>query len=703
MKKSVVKAVRKNKDVKDFMLYLIVGGLATIVEWGIFFLLNQLLSINHLLATAIAFIFSTIANWGFGRLLVFKRSHESLSKELTKIYATSIVGLIINECIMYLGVDVFGAHAMLIKIIATAVAFIWNFLVRKHIIYNDGSKPKTKTELFFKNHRGIIISAILIPFIFFGFFKFVVPTDINSFGYRHSWLSGSTIKFVNYWLEEGPANLKFTNYERPNSIESSNLDDRVAYLSYPTGETMFVYLSAKIAGKSQITVSYLHKFQMIIFALTGVLMALFIYLFAERSLKIKKDYIKIIMSTAIATLWMLMPACAYYLNNVYFADQCVILWTTALILVEYIFRTSESKQKKLLKVLRAFLLYGGILIDYYFWILAFIFFAAEIISTIVTLKGSERKRGIVSILLWFGIPVILALLTYYIQISQTDNWLDIMRFKYGMRVTGEGMTFGVLLDMISEHLRVAFTNNGSGSYYFLQFTVFASLIVGLICLIKNKCLKKLFNDPGISIIACIIVATVGQILIFKQHSAIHEFSIVKIAYIISLLPIVIFMEARYIFLNYGKRNSKESSKNTLAIFVTGFFAVVFITGVPYSTIDYANARLGQKDYTLEREIKSNTDYNDIVFSFTKEIDINPPEPLAISHKQVYKVKNMSEIKENMSKYPEKAKAVFVIEKEQELEDKAQISEQKCLQKNSNIRFENDSFIILEINDLEKCK
>ena len=702
MKKSVIKTVRKNKDVKDFMLYLIVGGLATIVEWGIFFLLNQLLNINHLLATAIAFIFSTIANWGFGRLLVFKHSHESLSKELTKIYATSIIGLIINECIMYLGVDILGAHAMLIKIIATGVAFIWNFLVRKHLIYNDGSKPKTKTELFFKEHRGIIISAALIPFIFFGFFKFVVPTNINNFGYDHSWLSGSTIKFVNYWLEEGPANLKFTNYERPKSIESSSLDERVAYLSYPTGETMFVYLSAKIAGKSQITISYLHKFQMIMFALTGVLMTLFIYLFAERTLKIKKDYIKIIISTAIATLWMLMPACAYYLNNVYFADQCVILWTTALILVEYAFRTSKAKKKTVLKALRAFLLYGGILIDYYFWILAFVFFAAEMISAIVSLKKPERKREIISILLWFGIPVILALLTYYFQISQTENWLNILQFKYGMRVTGEGMTLGALLEMIKGRFIVSFTNNGSGSYYFLEFTILATLVAGIIGLIKNKSLKKLFSNPGISIIISIVIATAGQILVFKQHSAIHEFSMIKVAYIISLLPIIIFMEARYFFLNGKKKAKKESDKDILAIFATGFLAIVFITGVPFSSADYAGARIRTADFTLEYELKNHTDYNDVVFSFTKEIEINPPESLAVSHKQVYKVKDLSEIKETMSKYSE-GKAVFVVEKEQELEDKNQISKQKCLQKNGEVRFENDRFIIFEIKDLEKCK
>ena len=52
--------------------YLIVGGLATIVEWAGFWLFSEKLSIEYLLATALAFAISTFANWLFGRLLVFR-------------------------------------------------------------------------------------------------------------------------------------------------------------------------------------------------------------------------------------------------------------------------------------------------------------------------------------------------------------------------------------------------------------------------------------------------------------------------------------------------------------------------------------------------------------------------------------------------------------------------------------------------------
>ena len=58
--------------------YLIVGGLATIVEWAGFWLFSEKLSIEYLLATALAFAISTFANWLFGRLLVFRGKQQSL-------------------------------------------------------------------------------------------------------------------------------------------------------------------------------------------------------------------------------------------------------------------------------------------------------------------------------------------------------------------------------------------------------------------------------------------------------------------------------------------------------------------------------------------------------------------------------------------------------------------------------------------------
>lgn len=120
----------------DLFLYLIVGGLATIVEWSGFWIFFDMLHIQYLLATALAFVFSTFANWLFGRLLVFRGKHnQSLLKELASIYLTSIGGLLLNLAIMYVMVECLSVWEMLAKVTATVLVFSYNYLIRKKLIY----------------------------------------------------------------------------------------------------------------------------------------------------------------------------------------------------------------------------------------------------------------------------------------------------------------------------------------------------------------------------------------------------------------------------------------------------------------------------------------------------------------------------------------------------------------------------------------
>lgn len=124
------------KQFRDLFLYLIVGGLATIVEWVAFWVFSSPLHIQYLVATALAFIISTFANWAFGRLLVFKDAgNQSLIKELVSIYLASVVGLLLNLAIMYVLVEFFSIPEMLSKMCATVIVFAYNFLIRKLIIY----------------------------------------------------------------------------------------------------------------------------------------------------------------------------------------------------------------------------------------------------------------------------------------------------------------------------------------------------------------------------------------------------------------------------------------------------------------------------------------------------------------------------------------------------------------------------------------
>ncbi|MBQ6707076.1 MAG: GtrA family protein [Clostridia bacterium] len=124
------------KAIKEFFLYLVVGGIATVTEWLVFFLLDKCY-LHYAVATVIAYIVSTFVNWLAGRLLVFKQSEQKFLKEIVSVYLASIVGLLGNLLLMWIAVDLLSANEMLSKVIATGIVFLYNFLVRKFWIYKQ--------------------------------------------------------------------------------------------------------------------------------------------------------------------------------------------------------------------------------------------------------------------------------------------------------------------------------------------------------------------------------------------------------------------------------------------------------------------------------------------------------------------------------------------------------------------------------------
>ena len=120
---------------KEFLLYLFVGAISTIIEWIFFYVLNSALNINYLLATSFAFIFSTFGNWFLGRVLIFKNKNLYLLKEILKIYFVSLIGLCLNLIIMFFAIEKFNVKNIFAKILATGIVFAWNFLIRKYVVY----------------------------------------------------------------------------------------------------------------------------------------------------------------------------------------------------------------------------------------------------------------------------------------------------------------------------------------------------------------------------------------------------------------------------------------------------------------------------------------------------------------------------------------------------------------------------------------
>lgn len=110
----------------------IVGGLAFAIDYLILILCRELFYLPILLSSAIAFSISVIFNYILSIAWVFDVNKEKDKKRNFIIFILlSIVGLIITEIIMYIGTNIVHIHYLIVKIVATIIVMIFNFITRK--------------------------------------------------------------------------------------------------------------------------------------------------------------------------------------------------------------------------------------------------------------------------------------------------------------------------------------------------------------------------------------------------------------------------------------------------------------------------------------------------------------------------------------------------------------------------------------------
>lgn len=110
----------------------IVGVIAFLIDYGVLFVLTEYAGIYYLISGAISFTISVVFNYFASMKYVFSgKEGMSRKKEFTIFVILSVIGLGINQILMWLGVGFFHIYYMVTKIFATAFVMAYNFVTRK--------------------------------------------------------------------------------------------------------------------------------------------------------------------------------------------------------------------------------------------------------------------------------------------------------------------------------------------------------------------------------------------------------------------------------------------------------------------------------------------------------------------------------------------------------------------------------------------
>lgn len=111
----------------------IVGVVATLLDFLFLFLFTDVFGMHYLFSAAISFVLSTLFNYVASMRFVFssKFSKDEKSKELVLFVILSVIGLLLNQFLMWFFVEKIALYYMVAKIVATFFVMAWNFISRK--------------------------------------------------------------------------------------------------------------------------------------------------------------------------------------------------------------------------------------------------------------------------------------------------------------------------------------------------------------------------------------------------------------------------------------------------------------------------------------------------------------------------------------------------------------------------------------------
>ena len=128
----MINKIKDNKLLLQIFKFIIVGGIATIIDFIVLVFLKEIIGLNEIVANTISFTVSVIYNYIASVKWVFDVDKDkNKSKQFITFITFSIIGLLLNNLILWICIDKLSIYYLIGKVIATGLVMVFNFITRK--------------------------------------------------------------------------------------------------------------------------------------------------------------------------------------------------------------------------------------------------------------------------------------------------------------------------------------------------------------------------------------------------------------------------------------------------------------------------------------------------------------------------------------------------------------------------------------------
>ena len=123
---------------KEFVKYVFVGGICTLLDFLVLYLLTTIGGIHYLISSSVSFTLGVVLNYVLCSYWIF--SYHRVKHHPTEFMyyvLISLVGLGLNVLLMWVFTDHFGLWFMFSKLLAAGITLFYNFFARKLLLHRE--------------------------------------------------------------------------------------------------------------------------------------------------------------------------------------------------------------------------------------------------------------------------------------------------------------------------------------------------------------------------------------------------------------------------------------------------------------------------------------------------------------------------------------------------------------------------------------
>jgi len=147
---------KKDSRFGEVLKFLISGGICFVIQFVLLVALRDGLGLDTLVALPLAFLVAVVANYILCILWIWPSAKDSGNTARIGFLITSVIGLLLNELLMWIFRMIFGEEQVLFTILGkdvsmyminacltTVIVMFWNFFTKRALLQSDLLKKWT--------------------------------------------------------------------------------------------------------------------------------------------------------------------------------------------------------------------------------------------------------------------------------------------------------------------------------------------------------------------------------------------------------------------------------------------------------------------------------------------------------------------------------------------------------------------------------